>query len=271
MNPPNHALVPLRAVPTEIVAEWPAGTLLGHLAPADDGWLVAVPGGRRVDHVRRDGRVDVVAELPHPPAAIVAHKRGALVVTGPSGERGWHLVRLGSGPFCDLPDVLDARGAAWADDRLLIADSARGHVVAVDPDSGTSSPWLTHELLSRSKATSPQPGVNGLAVHGGWLYLTNTDRALLLRCPLDRADPAARLEVVAERLVADGLDVAPDGQIYLAAQAHDSVLRLDTYGYREDIAGRAQGLAGPTAVAVDPHDPTALYATTTGRLLRLTP
>jgi sugar lactone lactonase YvrE len=278
MNPPNHALVPLHAVPTEIVAEWPAGTVLANLAPAEDGgWLVTLPGERRVDHVHPDGSRGMLAELPLPPTGIVSDKYGTFVVTGQPGTSGWQLAPLGSGPVCDLPELISGCGMARADEVLLIADSVRGHVLRADPADGSSSVWLRHQLLTRSDPATPLPGVNGVAVHDGWVYLTNTDRALLLRCPLDCPDPAARLEVVAERLVADDLDVAPDGQIYLATNLHDSVLRLDTYGYREDIAGHAQGLAGSTSVAVDPRDTTKLYATTTGsrtapaRLVRLTP
>ena len=278
MNPPNHALVPLHAVPTETVAEWAAGTVPGDLAPAeDDGWLVTLPGECRIEHVHADGGRETVAEFPRPPAAIVSDKYGTFVVIGRPGTSGWELVQLGSGPVCALADLVSARGMARAGDALLITDPLRGQVLKTDPAGGSSSVWLSHELLTKADPATALPGVNGVAVHDDWVYLTNTERALLLRCPLDCPDPAARLEVVAERLVAGDLDVAPDGQVYLAANRHDSVLRLDTYGYREDIAGRAQGLAGPTAVAVDPRDPAKLYATTTGsgttsaRLVRLTP
>ena len=82
-----------------------------------------------------------------------------------------------------------------------------------------------------------------------------------------RTSASIDLEVVAERLFADDLDLDPDGRIYLATHTYHSVLRLDPDGHREDIAGHAQGIAGSTSVAFDPRDPASLYVTTTGGML----
>jgi hypothetical protein len=273
---PPHDPVPLRPVPASPVAEWPAGTFIENLAPAPGetgGWLVTIPSHNRVDHVHPDGRHEVLAELTNP-TGIVSDGTSALVVTGPMGSQGWRLVRLGkpgarpgAETVCDLPDLIFGNGMTRAGDRLLIADSLRGHVLAADPASGTSSVWLAHHLLTKTDPDSPLPGVNGIATRNGWVYLTSSERALLLRCPLTSTHPATDLEVMAERLFADDLDLGPDGRIYLATHTYHSVLRLDPDGHREDIAGHAQGIAGPTSVAFDPRDPAALYVTTTGGIL----
>ena len=274
---PPHDPVPLRPVPASPVAEWPAGTFIENLAPAPGetgGWLVTIPSHNRVDRVHPDGRHEVLAEFPHPPTGIVSDGTSALVVTGPMGSPGLQLARLGkpgarasAETVCDLPGLISGNGMTWAGDRLLIADSLHGHVLATDPASGTSSVWLAHHLLTKTDPDSPLPGVNGIATRNGQVYLTSSERALLLRCPVHSTYPAIDLEVAAERLFADDLDLDPDGRIYLATHTYHSVLRLDPDGHREDIAGHAQGIAGPTSVAFDPHDPTALYVTTTGGLL----
>jgi hypothetical protein len=273
---PPHDPVPLCPVPARPVAEWPAGTFIENLAPAPgdtSGWLVTIPSHNRVDHVHPNGGHEVLAELTNP-TGIVSDGTSALVVTGPMGTQGWRLVRLGkpgarvsAETVCDLPDLIFGNGMTWAGDHLLIADSLHGYVLAADPASGTSSVWLAHQLLTKSHADSPLAGVNGIATRNGWVYLTSSERALLLRCPLNSNQPATDLEVVAERLFADDLDLGPDGRIYLATHTYNSVLRLDQDGHREDIAGHAQGIAGSTSVAFDPHDPATLYVTTTGGIL----
>jgi len=52
--------------------------------------------------------------------------------------------------------------------------------------------------------------------------------------------------------------VGLDGRIYLITHTYNRILRRDANRYREDIAGRDQGIIGPTAVAFDPSDNTSL-------------
>lgn len=108
------------------------------------------------------------------------------------------------------------------------------------------------------------PGANGIAVHDGWAYVSNTGQALLLRYPLTSADPAADLDVIARHLVSDDFDIASDGHVYLATHFHNTVVRLDPAGGRTTIAGPDQYILGSTAVAFDPDRPHTLYVTTTG-------
>jgi len=270
---PPHDPVPLHPVATEIIAEWPAGTFIENLAHAFNGsaWLVTIPSHHRVDWVHANGRHEVLADLPHSPTGIVTHQTGALVISGPLGHEGWQLLRIrdhGYEVVCDVPGLLSGNGMAWVDQRLLLADSLLGLVLSMDPARGTSSVWLAHELLTKTDPASPLPGVNGIAAGHGWVYLTNTERGLLLRCPTDSTDPAKDLQVVAERLAGDDLDVGSDGRIYLATHTWgNSILRLDPDGHREDIAGHDQGITGSTAVAFDPGDTSKLYVTTTGGIL----
>jgi hypothetical protein len=269
-----HDPAPLRPVPVEVVAQWEPGTFIENLAAMPDGgWLVTLPSHNRIDRVRPDGRHEPFAMLDHRPTGIVADGDGALVLTGSIGEANWRLIRVrpGSGPesVCDLPGLRFGNGMERAGGILLANDSALGLVLAIDPAGGTSQPWLRHEWLTGPIPGSPMPGANGMAVHDGWVYLSNTGRARLMRCPVDSDDPGAGLEVVAERLAADDFAVHPGGRIYLATHYLNSVLQLDPDGARVDIAGPEQGATGSTAVAVDPGDPQLLYVTTTGGMIGL--
>ena len=155
----------------------------------------------------------------------------------------------------------------WAGDRLLVVDSPRSVVLAIDTQAGTSSVWLDHRLLTPVQPDSPVPGINGIKVHDGWVVITNTQRGLLLRVPVESPQPRRDLEVLVEGLSGDDLAVMPDGRIMVATHTYHSVLCLYPDGRREDIAGYHQGLAGPTVVAVGPESTPTVYVSTTGGLL----
>lgn len=258
---------------TLIVAEWPAGTFLENLAMDVDGrsWLVTAPSDNAVYRVQPDGTVSCAAQFDCTPTGIATHQTlGTLVAVGTQGRPDWRLVRItadGTQSVLSLPGVLGANGITWAGDRLFVADSVRSLVVVVDVDEGGPVVWLEHELLTPRMAESPLPGINGLGVHDGWLVITSSDRGLVLRTPVDSLEPAAHLEVIAERLVADDFAIAEDGRIFLATHTYHTVLCLYPDGRREDVATHDDGIAGPTAVAMAPVSSSSLYVTTTGGLL----
>jgi hypothetical protein len=148
---------------------------------------------------------------------------------------------------------------------LVVADSLRGALAVVDLDAGHTATVRHDPRLEPVDPTSPLPGVNGLAVTpDGDLLLTSTARSLVLRLRGDVA--TGPLDVLAERLVGDDLAVTDDGRAWIATHTYHSVLRLDPDGGRCDVAVAAQGVTGPTAVAVD-HDGRSLVVCTTGGML----
>ncbi|MBV9350461.1 MAG: hypothetical protein JOZ23_02840 [Mycobacterium sp.] len=270
---PYHDAVCLNRAHTAIVAEWPAGTFLENLARDPDGqsWLVTSPSDRAVYRVSPGGSVSVAAQFDRTPTGIVAHAViGTLCAVGTQGQPDWHLYRItatGAQPVCALPNVLGGNGMTWSGDRLLVADSGRSVIVTVDVTAGTADIWLQHPLLTTVDAQSPLPGINGLDTHGGWVLMSSSDRGMILRVPAAGTQPAADLEVLAERLVGDDFAVAPDGRIFIATHTYHSVLCLYPDGHREDIADHTDGVAGPTAVAIADQPAPALYVTTSGGLL----
>jgi hypothetical protein len=269
---PPHDAVPLHPVATEAVAQWPPGTFLENLALDSDGesWLVTSPFNHTVYRVRADGSTQTAAEFDQWVTGIVSHPQGPLAAVGTQGQPGWRLHRVtdaGAQPVYELSGVLFANGMTWADGRLLVVDSARSVVCAVDTQTGTSSVWLDHPLLVPRRPDAPMPGINGIAEHDGWVVMTNTERGLVLRVPTDSAQPRRDLQVLAERLSGDDLTVMPDGRIMVATHTYHSVLCLYPDGRREDIAGHDQGVAGPTAVAVGAESSPTLYVSTSGGLL----
>jgi len=283
---PAHDVPPLHPVPAAVVAEWPPGTFLENLAPSaahPGSWLVTIPSHNRVDRVDPDGSRHTVAEVPNAVTGIATTGFGTFVLTGVMGAAGWQLARIDESTdsaggsagtvdiVCDIPDLRLGNGLAWDGRRLFAVDSALGHLVAIDPVAGTSAVWLAHELLGPLERDSPLPGANGITVHDPYVYVTNSGRALLLRCPLTGHDLAGELEVVAEQQAGDDFDIDPRGRVYLATNVQHSVVRLDPDGHREGIAGLEQWVAGATSAALDPRDPTALYVTSTGGILNPPP
>jgi hypothetical protein len=270
---PYHDPVCLNRAHTAIVAEWPAGTYLENLARDPDGrsWLVTSPSDQAIYRVSPAGSVTVAAHFDRTPTGIVAHPvMGALTAAGTQGQPDWQLYRItatGAQPVCGLPDVLGGNGMVWSGDRLLVADSGRSVIVAVDVTAGSADLWLQHPLLTPGDAQSPLPGINGLDIHGGWVVMSSSDRGMILRVPAASKKPAADLEVLAEHLVGDDFAIAPDGRIFIATHTYHSVLCLYPDGSREDIADHTDGVAGPTAVAIADGPSPALYVTTSGGLL----
>ncbi|OBC01666.1 hypothetical protein A5784_18350 [Mycobacterium sp. 852013-50091_SCH5140682] len=267
---PAHDAGVLNRRATAIVAEWPAGTFLENLAPHADGrsWLVTSPSDRAVYRVGPHGAVEIAARFDGIPTGIARHPRlGTLAAAGTQGVPDWQLFRIlpdGARPVADLTNVLSGNGMTWVGDRLFVVDSGRSRVVMVDAEDGRVTPWLEHELLTPAGPDSILPGVNGIAVHNDSILLTNSDRGLVLRTSTDLADPLARLEILAERLVGDDLAVADDGRVFVATHTYHSVLCLHPDGRREDVAAHDDRIAGPNAVAIGDG---ALFVTTTGGLL----
>jgi hypothetical protein len=99
------------------------------------------------------------------------------------------------------------------------------------------------------------PGINGIrrCFVDNYLYLTNTDRAMILRLAIDRFDyrPKGQLEVIVQNIVCDDFSIDRIGAIYVTTHVHNSLIRLtpvkDGEYLREEIATLADGLAGVTS------------------------
>jgi sugar lactone lactonase YvrE len=177
----------------------------------------------------------------------------------------WRVREARVEPWVEIPDALFLNGAALhPDGRLLIADSIRGCVYAVDLGARRAQVWLTDERLTSRRAGAP--GVNGIKVFAGEVYLSVTDRNLLLRAAITGDGTCGPLRDWAERLRADDFALTNDGTAYVATHPANSVLRLDPDGRRVTLAGPGDGAVGTTAVAVAPasREPGIVYVTTNG-------
>ena len=241
-----------------------------NLAVAPDGtvyvtWLFA----HSVAAIRPDGSQAVV---PLPPGeasgiAIDPARPGRLTVALVSpdpGTAGIWTIPLGAfrgdgvpARLISLPAGAFPNGITYAaDGTLYIADSARGLILRVALGTSAAATWLSSGLLTPTGATFdgvPLPGVNGLKVHHGQLYATNTARGLLLRIPIEAG--AAGAPVIARSgLAFDDFAISPDGVVTAALNITNQVVRFSPAGPVVVLADKAHdGVENPSAVAFGAH------------------
>ncbi|WP_106970378.1 hypothetical protein [Kitasatospora phosalacinea] len=224
--------------------------------------------GRQVARITRDGRVDVLATLPAPPAdavtpALTAPFLGGIVraqdgtlyflyATGTGDLTGlWRLSpggtpeRVAALPADGLPNglALDPRG-----DALYAADSVLGVVWRVPTTGGAPVPWATGPELEPAGFL----GANGVKVHNGAVWVTNLDRGTVLRVPIGPGGAAGPVRIRATGLVnIDDFDFTGPGDTLLAAiNADNEVALVQPDGTHLVVLTAADGLEGPTSVAV---------------------
>jgi len=274
---PGHDGGAFTPVPCRTVAEWPVGTFLENIVVTADGAaaLVTVHTANRIEQIAlADGATRSFAEFPLPVAGLAFDDSGTIWVS--AGEPGkapgsiWRIPSGGGVPqrWATIEEAVFLNGCAVHGDQLLVAESILGKVYAVSlaaPDRVTT--WLADPLLA--SPAPPTPGANGVKLFAGRVSVSCTARNLLLRAALGPTGMPGSLAVVAERLRLDDFAFDAAGTLYAATHPANSILRLAPEGTRHTLAGPAQGVFGPTAVAFGrgAGDTGALYAVTNGGLL----
>jgi hypothetical protein len=217
---------------------------------------------RQVARVGTDGSVSILATLPAPAtgtatvSGIVRGKDGSLYVNYNAGSQSgiWRIARGGGTPVqvVALPEVKVINGLALdrGEDALYATDSTSGTVWKVSLKSGTASVWAQGAELEPSK--SPGFGANGIKVHDGAVWVSNTDQGTLLRIPIDAHGTAGAVTTVAQGLTAiDDFAFTGDGDTVLAAQNYVSEASL-VYpdGTHQTVLTSTDGLSNPTSIAV---------------------
>lgn len=268
-----------------------AGQLPENVALLPDGSAyVTFAGARQVVHLTRGGATRVLATLPAPAddgahtpvlgfaltTGIVRAADGTVYVlyaTGTSDLTGlWRLRpgqeprRIAALPANGLPNglALDERSR-----RLYITDSVLGTVWTVPTTGGTPTAWSTAPEL----ASTGFLGANGAKLHNGALWVSNLDRGTLLRIPVRPGNRAGAPQVKASGLV--GIDdfafTGRGNEVLAALNAPNQVVRIRPDGTSTTLLDGADGLQGPTSIALrhdDVYVLSAAYTTVDPNLLR---
>jgi hypothetical protein len=192
---------------------------------------------------------------------------GALVSFNPSVQPGIYRITSPGQPatlFARDAGMVFPNGLLFDDDgRLWVTDSAAGAIFRIDP-SGAVSKWASDPLLAGNKdycgagrgvGVPFDIGVNGLVRKGDALYVTNTDQASVVRIPIaadGSAGVAARFAGpdCAQLSGADGLVVAPDGDLIVASNHLNLLARVDGAGRVTTLLAGAP-LDFPTSLVFD--------------------
>jgi sugar lactone lactonase YvrE len=144
-----------------------------------------------------------------------------------------------------------ANGLAF-DDRgsLYVTDSLQGAVWRLSPEGAerlVQDPLLEGD---GSFGVGVPIGANGIAFLHGSLYVTNTELGRVVRIPLSPSGAAGALQLVAEGLQfigSDGCQFDVHGNLYIALNAQNKLVRLAPDGTLATVATAADGLDFPAS------------------------
>ncbi|WP_137988882.1 SMP-30/gluconolactonase/LRE family protein [Streptomyces vilmorinianum] len=227
---------------------------------------------RQVANVDKHGAQRIVATLPavaNPNTPIIgaaaamgiarAHDGTLYVVyaTGTSETGIWRIKPGGSAPvqIAELP--ADGLPNSLALDEkcgvFYVADSVLGTVWRVPQEGGTPTAWATGtELQPLAAPDGFGVGANGIKVHNGAVWVSNTDRQTLLRIPVLPDESAGTIETRATGLTwIDDFAFTGHDDTVLATLIMDSELALvRPDGTHTVVLTGQDGLSNPTSVAV---------------------
>ena len=194
--------------PTELIYQFPNGTWVENLAVRPDGSILttivtspelyliqpssANPNPKLVHHF--DGSTSLLGITETAPNAyqvVVANRTTDPIQVTPGSSSLWRVsfsAAYGHKATVSLTARLPTAGfpnglVTLNETRVLLADSTRGVIWAIDTDTGASEVAITDPLLAPTKELST--GVNGIKIHGGTLYFTNSAQNLLGQIQID--------------------------------------------------------------------------------------
>jgi sugar lactone lactonase YvrE len=217
---------------------------------------------RQIARIGTDGSVTILATLPAPAtgtataSGIVRAPDGALYVDYNAGSRSgiWRIPAWGGTPeqIVAMPNVKVLNGLALdqGQDALYATDSNAGTVWKVSLKTGTASLWVQGAELEPNAVNSSGFGANGIKVHDGAVWVSNTDKGTLLRIAIGAHGTAGTVTTVAQGLTAID-DFAFAGNTVVAAQDFaNEVSLVQPDGAHQIVLTATDGIENPTSIAV---------------------
>jgi sugar lactone lactonase YvrE len=219
---------------------------------------------RQVARIGKDGSVTILATLPASTtgtamvSGLVRAGDGTLYVNYNAGRQSgiWRIAPEGGAAeqIVALPEVKFLNGLALdrGQDALYVTDSTSGAVWKVSLGSRTASVWAQGAEFQPNAVKGSGFGANGIKVHDGVVWVSNTDKGTLLSIPIGRHGAAGSVRTSAQGLTAiDDFAFTGQGDTVLAAQnfiSQASIVHSD--GTHETVLTSSDGLSNPTSVAV---------------------
>jgi streptogramin lyase len=253
---------------TSEIAHFDASTLQQpeNLALAPDGSIyLTFNRSREVGRLSRNGELTILTTLPQDTAGraivsgIVRMSDGSLYVNYNAGSQSgiWRITADGK----TVQQVVAIPAAGWLNGlaydarqhALYATDSTLGAVWKISLTDDTASIWAQDAQLQPTTASGK--GANGLKIHGGVMWVSNTTQGTLLRIPINPNGTAGTVSVAAKGVTGiDDFAFASDNEVVAAQNSitQASIVDVDT-GAHTTVLTAANGLSGPTSVAVLGH------------------
>jgi sugar lactone lactonase YvrE len=147
--------------------------------------------------------------------------------------------------------VLNGLAADWGQDALYATDSNADTVWKISLKTGTASLWAQGAYLEPTAGEGPI-GANGIKVHDGAVWVSNTNRGTLLRIAIGAHGTAGGVTTVAQGLTAiDDFAFTGHGNTVIAALDYtDEVAIVQPDGAHHIVLTATDGLSNPTSIAV---------------------
>jgi sugar lactone lactonase YvrE len=270
--PPIYVDKPIELAPSKVITSFPVNTFLENLAIAPDGTIfVTNHEVGQIVRISPDGNQQIHATVEGKVSGIALTANGGLVAAGWNADSIPVVSLIASDgkveTLLTLPDAMFLNGITpLSNTQYLAADSYRGAIWLIDVAQRRGSIWLEHPMLARSNSESVFPAANGLKGFGDFLYVSNTEKMLLLRIPVDTADQPGEPEIFVEQTNIDDFAFDVEGNLYGATHIYNSVVRIASDRTTTIIAQAEAGVIGSTAVAFGQSDSdcTAIYVVTNG-------
>jgi sugar lactone lactonase YvrE len=249
------------------------GELPEGLAITDRGvtYVGFAPTGQIVK-VADDGSVSPVATLPNGQGFLVGlavdgrNRLFAALASFDDTTHGiWRVRSDGSAKrVVPLPTDTFPNAIAFRGRRMFVTDSFGGAVWRIR--HGDARIWAQDDILLGDLTTDLPIGANGLAFLGRYLYVTNDQKGRIVRIPVESGGQAGSPVLLTEddALVgADGIAFDVRGNLYVAVNEQDKLVRMGPSGGMTTLATRADGLDFPATPVFGerPAHTTDLYLT----------
>jgi sugar lactone lactonase YvrE len=241
--------------------EWPEGIAADKTGNLYVGFM---PLGQ-IRKITADGTDPIVVQFPDAGTlGLAVDAVGNLYISHASGDpatggvyrlnRDGALERFAGTEQMAFPNSLafDKRG------NLYVTDSATGTIWRITRRAA-AAPWLQHELLEGLGEVPGYPpiGANGIVYLKGKLYVTNTEKGLILRLPIGVDGSPGEPEILTDDPAVygpDGLALDVFGNLYVPLVFQDKLVRVDPAdGSVTELATIDDGLDEPASLAFSTH------------------
>lgn len=139
--------------------------------------------------------------------------------------------------------------------QLYITESIGGSVYRYNPWTDELDEWFTDPVLAGDIDVSPVPfpiGANGIAHRNGEIIVANSQRSRLVGIEVTGNGDAGDAEILVEDDLlfgADGIDLDIFGNVYVAVNDQNTLLRVRKNGNIKVLRDAADGLDFPATIA----------------------